>query len=176
MQIRMAVDADFDEIMALYGEASDAMRGTPHDCRWRRGGHPSEAFVRGLVEGSGMLVATEKDQLVAAVGVDHDLGHDYGALPWLVEAPDELVAVIHLLVVRQGWRGKGVSRELLRACLSWARSRGMRTARLDATANNAPAIALYLSEGFTQVGADNLDVGMEDEPLVPFVVMEKPLC
>ena len=51
----------------------------------------------------------------------------------------------------------------------------MRTARLDATANNAPAIALYESEGFAQVGAGIVDVEIEGDRYVPFVVMERRL-
>ncbi len=175
MHIRLANIDDLAAIMDLYHEVSDAMVGTPHDCCWRREGHPTPEFVAELVESDGMLVAAEDDVIFAVVGVDHDLGHDYGNLRWLVDVPDELVAVIHLLAVREAWRGAGISRELLRACLDEARTRGMRTARLDATANNAPAIALYQSEGFQQVGADDVYVGLPDEPIVPFVVMELPL-
>jgi ribosomal protein S18 acetylase RimI-like enzyme len=51
----------------------------------------------------------------------------------------------------------------------------MRTARLDATANNAPTIALYQSEGFEIVGKGDLDVNPDGDSLIPFVVMERLL-
>lgn len=175
MRIRQATDQDLSNIMALYRTTADAMVGTPYDCRWRSDGHPTPEFVCGLVQDGGMLVAEEDGMLLGCVGIDHDLGHDYGNLSYQASVPDELVAVIHLLVIRDGWRRKGLSRQLLRACLSVARERGMRCARLDATANNLPAIALYQSEGFVIVGEDVLDVGLEDDPCVPFVVMERVL-
>ena len=175
MHIRPATMQDHASIMDLYYEAADAMTNTPYDCCWRRGGHPSPAFVQSLIEQGDTLVAQQQQELVGAVAIDHDLGHDYGDLPWLVNTSADRVAVIHLLVIRQGSRGKGLSRALLRACMERARTTGMLTARLDATANNKPAIALYTSEGFVQVGADAIDVGMEENPLVPFVVLEKPL-
>lgn len=175
MQVRLATMADYPAVMALYDEASDTMTGMAHDCCWRRGGHPSRAFVEGLVREGGMLVALEGGEVVGAVGIDHDLGHDYGALPWLVDAVEDEVAVVHLLVVRLDHRGQGLSHQLLRACLDEARRRGLRTARLDATANNAPAIALYESEGFSRVGGGWLDVGLAERPLVEFVVMERIL-
>ena len=175
MRVRQARTSDFADIMGLYHEASDAMAGTPYDCCWRRDGHPTPEFVRGLITAGGVLVAERDGTLVGAVGLDHDLGHDYNNLPYQVVVPDELVAVIHLLVVRESWRRKGLSRQLLSACLSMARERGMRCARLDATANNLPAIALYQSEGFAIVGEGVLDVGLEDDPHVPFVVMERVL-
>lgn len=176
MHVRLATMRDLPALMDLYHEAADAMTRTPFDCCWRRDGHPTSEFVQSLVERGGMLVAKEHGVLVGAVGTDHDLGHDYGALPWLVDASAEQTAVIHLLVIRQSCRGQGLSRMLLRACLQQARDEGMLTARLDATANNKPAITLYKDEGFTQVGADELDVGPDENPSVPFVVLELPLA
>lgn len=175
MRIRCAELSDFAQIMELYGEASDAMAGTPYDCRWRRDGHPTRDFVRGLVERGGMLVVEDSGVLAGAVGFDHDLGHDYAGAAWLVEVPDELVCVVHLLVVRRDRCGEGLSRELLRACLRRACELGMRAARLDATANNLPAIGLYQSEGFVRVGEADLDVNPDGDSLVPFVVMERML-
>ena len=175
MNVRLATTEDYPAIMALYYEASDAMEGTPHDCCWRRGGHPSEAFVQTIIADESYLVACEGSEIVGAVGIDHDLGHEYDDVAWLAGAAEEQVAVIHLLVVRLDYRGRGISRQLLRACLDESRARGMRSARLDATANNAPAIALYESEGFSRVGEGWLDVGPDDNPRVRFVVMELPL-
>ena len=175
MHIRQANIHDFTQIMELYGEASDAMAGTPYDCCWRRDGHPVPDFVRGLITNNVMLVAEEDGNLIGAVGCDRDLGHDYESCAWLTNMPDELVSVIHLLVIRMDQRGKGLSRTLLNACLEQAAAKGMRTARLDATANNAPAIALYQSEGFEIVGKGDLDVNPDGDSLIPFVVMERLL-
>ena len=83
MRIRCAELSDFAQIMELYGEASDAMAGTAYDCRWRRDGHPTRDFVRGLVVRGGMLVAEDGGVLAGAVGFDHDLGHDYADAAWL---------------------------------------------------------------------------------------------
>lgn len=175
MRIRQANADDFAAIMGIYHEAADAMAGTPHDCCWRRDGHPTPDYVRGFVAEGGMLVAEDYGALVGVVGTNNDLGHDYVGTAWLKDVPDELVCAVHLLVVRQGWRGRGLAREILRACLARATEQSMRTARLDATANNAPARALYESEGFAQVGQGELDVNPDGDALVPFVVMERLL-
>ena len=175
MHIRPATMQDHASIMDLYYEAADAMANTPYDCCWRRGGHPSPTFVQSLIEQGNMLVAQQQQELIGVVAIDHDLGHDYGDLPWLVNTSADRVAVIHLLVIRQDHRGKGLSRSLLRACMERARTAGMLTARLEATANNRPAIALYTSEGFVQVGTGTIDVGPLENPHVPFVVLEKSL-
>ncbi len=175
MRIRQATKDDFSNIMNLYHEASDAMTGTPYDCCWRRDGHPSPDFVYELITNNGVLVAEECDELIGAVGINHDLGHDYEDVTWLANVSNQLVCAIHLLVVRMDRRGQGLARAILHECLTWAASKGMCTARLDATANNEPAIALYRSEGFALVGKGALDVNPDDDSLVPFVVMERLL-
>ena len=175
MEIRQACERDLSEVLDFYHEASDEMIGTPYDCRWRRDMHPTDELLARFVRSGDLATVWDGDVLVAAVGIDHDLGHDYGQLPWLADVPDEDIAVVHLLAVRKGYRGQGLSRQLLRASLNRAREMGMRTARLDATSNNAPANALYESEGFAVVGEGTQDIGPEDDPIVPFVVMERLL-
>ena len=125
MRVRQARTSDFADIMGLYHEASDAMAGTPYDCCWRRDGHPTPEFVRGLITAGGVLVAERDGTLVGAVGLDHDLGHDYRGVAWLADVPDEFVCVIHLLVVRMSERGRGLSRTILRACLEQAVERSI---------------------------------------------------
>ena len=175
MELRQASERELQKVLDFYHEASDEMIDTPYDCRWRRDMHPTDEFLAYFVRKGDMSILTDGEVLVAAVGIDHDLGHDYGALPWLTDASEEEVAVVHLLAVRRGYRGQGLSRKLLRASLDRAHEMGMRTARLDATSNNAPAIALYRSEGFVVVGEGTQDVGPDDDPIVPFVVMERLL-
>lgn len=51
----------------------------------------------------------------------------------------------------------------------------MVTARLDVTVNNAPAIALYESEGYVTVGRGTQEVGPEDNPVIELLVMERTL-
>lgn len=102
MRIRQATVQDLNGIMALYRMAADAMVGTPYDCRWRSDGRPTPEFVGSLVQSGGMLVAEDGDVLADCVGIDHDLGHDYDDLSYQASVPEELVAVVHLLAVRDG--------------------------------------------------------------------------
>ena len=47
-------------------------------------------------------MAEDGDVLADCVGIGHDLGHDYDDLSYQASVPDELVAVVHLLAVRDG--------------------------------------------------------------------------
>lgn len=56
------------------------------------------------------------------------------------------------LCVHPQWQGQGIGRALLRHLLQVARRRGAKTAFLEVRVSNAPALALYRSEGFCEVG------------------------
>ncbi|MGW6394529.1 GNAT family N-acetyltransferase [Streptomyces sp. NPDC055103] len=71
--------------------------------------------------------------------------------------PTPLAATAHVrqiqgLVVAESVRGRGVARALLRAAAERARAEGARRITLRVLGHNAPARALYASEGFAVEG------------------------
>jgi ribosomal protein S18 acetylase RimI-like enzyme len=68
--------------------------------------------------------------------------------------------------VRAAYRGRGLGRRLIEACMAHARERGMRRIELEVWASNLPAIGLYVSLGFEREGfkrrARELDGAIED--------------
>ena len=64
--------------------------------------------------------------------------------------PDELE--ILNLAVAPAWRGRGCAARLLRLVLRMAAKRGIARAVLEVRSGNAPALALYAGQGFTQTG------------------------
>ncbi|QGU33794.1 ribosomal protein S18-alanine N-acetyltransferase [Thermochromatium tepidum] len=56
------------------------------------------------------------------------------------------------LGVHPDWQGQGLGRQMLRHLLRLARQRAAATAFLEVRVSNAPALALYRSEGFCEVG------------------------
>lgn len=65
-------------------------------------------------------------------------------------AADE--AEILTLAVATAWRRRGLGRVLVKAASAWAAGRGARRIFLEVAENNAPAVTLYDSLGFTCVG------------------------
>jgi GNAT superfamily N-acetyltransferase len=85
------------------------------------------------------FVAEEGDQLVGLVtGLAHD-SENRGHAPMLAG-----------MFVDQAKRGRGVGGELVKAVVSWARTRGATELYLWVTATNTPAIALYERCGFAR--------------------------
>ena len=76
------------------------------------------------------------------------IGHLYATsykLPWRIPP---LLAEAGTLFVSPRHRGKGAGKALLKAFLSWAKSKGAGRARIVASVPNAGAIRLYRKMGF----------------------------
>lgn len=97
--------------------------------------------------------------ILGALVLNNVQGAEYPLAPWPVAAAPEEVAVIHLLCVSPTARGRGVAKQMLPAAAQTARERGARALRLDVFSNNAPAVALYRTCGFVDLGEFDLTVG-----------------
>lgn len=75
--------------------------------------------------------------------------HDKGPRACVLCVQDNDLAGIQSLAVAEDARRKGLGLELVSAALRWARLRGARTAWLQVSSRNQPAISLYEKLGFT---------------------------
>lgn len=164
--IRLATEADMPAVWALYSDACDAMLGTPYDCEWVMGVHPTREGLLASVRAGNLFVACEDDgavtdddamlPLLGAYVLNDEQTSGYEHAAWPVDAGPEEVAVIHLLVTAPHARGRGIARSMLAHATGVARARGARVIRLDAFTNNTPALSLYSSAGFVDIGPHEL--------------------
>jgi ribosomal protein S18 acetylase RimI-like enzyme len=56
------------------------------------------------------------------------------------------------MMVRSGWRGRGVGSALMEACIGWAREHGAHKLILEVWPHNTAAVTLYRKYGFEQEG------------------------
>ncbi len=98
-----------------------------------------EAFVRDSV-------ATDAVQFMAVQGRQ--------VVGWADVFPSWAHAVAHCgslgMGVLPAFRGQGIGRRLLQACIDKARAKGITRIELEVRADNQPAIGLYRSMGFEQ--------------------------
>ena len=78
---------------------------------------------------------------------------EYQQIPWTIPAQPEEVGVIHTLVIRPSWSGRGKAREFVAFCEAEFRRRGKKTVRLDTYEGNLPANAMYPRLGYTFAGS-----------------------
>jgi RimJ/RimL family protein N-acetyltransferase len=99
-------------------------------------------FLRAAVEGSlPMVVAVSADEVVGWCDI-------------IPGSPDKGFAHVGRLGMglRREWRGQGLGRGLMDACLLLARGAAIEKVELEVFADNAPARRLYNTLGFTQEG------------------------
>ncbi len=127
MTLRTATAADLDDIMRL-----------------ERASFPTDAWSDALMAGE---LASPHGRYVVDVEAGRLVG--YGGVRAVQGAAD---ADIQTIAIAADARGHGRGRALLRELLATARSRGAREVFLEVRADNPGAAALYLSEGFAEVG------------------------
>jgi len=125
--LRTAISADLDDIMRL-----------------ERASFPTDAWSEALMAGE---LASPHGRYVVDVEAGRLVG--YGGVRAVEGAAD---ADIQTIAIAEDARGHGRGRALLRELLGAARSRGAREMFLEVRADNPGATALYLSEGFVEVG------------------------
>lgn len=63
--------------------------------------------------------------------------------------------------VTTAWRGQGIAKALIKACLDWARARGVTVAKLGVVTSNTPAIRCYARCGFQVYGLEPQVIGYD---------------
>lgn len=127
MILREATVADLDAIMQLERASF-------------RGDAWSDAVMRAELdsEHTWYVVAEDADRVIGYAGLRAPSG-----------SPD---ADVQTIALAEAARGRGQGRALLQGLLAQAASRRVREVFLDVRDDNAPAQALYASEGFVEIG------------------------
>lgn len=145
MTFRLATQADHPAVRTMIVDAfapiswmrrADRDFGPFNGLDWRErfGRRVDPFFARGIV-----LVGETEGVLAAACTGSVDAASGLGSIEFLAVAP--------------GRQGGGHGRAMLRAMLSHFRSLGATTATLECLTSNEPALALYRSDGWTEVAS-----------------------
>ncbi|HUS32164.1 MAG TPA: GNAT family N-acetyltransferase [Kofleriaceae bacterium] len=122
------------------------------------------------------FAASPRALMLVATGTEGGVSQIVGELS--LKAISSRKAVQHVatlgMSVKQGWRRKGVGRELITAALEWAPSAGIKRVELYVYARNVPAIALYEKCGFAIEGRRTAFI-REGETFLDDLVMAKIL-
>ncbi len=71
------------------------------------------------------------------------------------------IAYITSVSVLRGWMGKGIAASLMKQCIEYAKTSGMRQVSLDVASANAPAVGLYEKSGFVAGKVNGSSVTMD---------------
>lgn len=102
----------------------------------------------------------EKEQ-IEKVWVAYESGLPMGCVAYRKQGAE--TGEVKRLFIREGYRGKGISKELLRTLETHARKQGCVSLRLDTRITLEPAVSLYRSSGYQIVYQQGLYIQMEKE-------------
>ena len=104
------------------------------DWKTRKAGHIDDDVRRDV---DGMFVAEQDGQIVGYITTWRDVVAGIGHIP--------------NLAVREGYRGKGIGRQMIQHGLDFFEATGMTHARIETLAHNKASDHLYRSIGFTEI-------------------------
>ncbi|MCR5132247.1 MAG: GNAT family N-acetyltransferase [Prevotella sp.] len=155
MNLQQATIADFEAILAFYDSVTDKTPDIAAYAQWQKGKHPTAESIRAYIEEGSMYLYKEND-IVGAMALTMYQEAYYHGVEWAVDAPDDKVAVIHILGVSPDRQGEGLGAKMVLEAIRLAQEKGMKAVRLDATASNTPVQRLYERLGFECRGKQNL--------------------
>ncbi len=154
MIFRPAVQADSVQIMHIIRDARERMR-LRGSLQWQ-GSYPAEADIaRDISHGYGYVLCLG-DCVVAYGAVIFDGEAAYDAIEGAWPDQDPYVAV-HRLAVAEGMTGRGAGSEFMQRTAGLARSRGVRSFRVDTNFDNAPMQKIVAAQGFRYCGKVHYD-------------------
>ena len=95
-----------------------------------------------------LLDGCRKHKCIKVAEHNHEVIGMCSAQTLISTAEGGVVALVEDLVVKNGWRGRGVGRMLLEDMDAWSHSCGLKRLQLLADAENEPALAFYGKNGW----------------------------
>ena len=151
--IRLATPADLPQAADIYEEILLQDERGPVYTNWQRGKYPTRDTAEAALEAGTLWVGEEDGAVYGCVNLNGEQLPEYDAIPWSIPAQPSEVGVIHTLVIRPSWSGRGKAREFVAFCEEELRRQGKKAVRLDTYEGNLPANTMYPRLGYRLAGA-----------------------
>ena len=170
---RKATPNDIDAIAAIYAEIHTEEEAGRTTTGWQRAIYPTRKTAEDSVALGDMFVAEEDGSIVAAARINREQVDVYAHVPWLYEAADDEVMVLHTLVVSPTVKGRGVGSAFVAFYEKYALENGCPILRMDTNERNTAARSLYKKLGYREAGV--IPCVFNGIPGVGLVCLEKNL-
>jgi len=156
---RKATLEDMDDLMAIAGEASAYLRSCGVD-QWQDNFPNPEVFARDISKGNCWLF-THEGKAAGVIVIYLEPEEDYRGIEgrWLTEG--EHYGVIHRVAVRDAYRGRGLSGEMMQLAEDIILGRGYPSVRIDTHEDNLTMQNMLKKRGYTNCGVVWLKNGPE---------------
>ena len=173
MDIRKATKTDLEGVTRIYDAVHDAEEAGKTAIGWERGVYPTRATAEAALERGDLFVLCRDGQVFGAAIINHIQVDCYSGAPWEFDAPDDMVCVLHTLVIDPAAAGQGLGTKFVAFYEDYARQCDCPELRMDTNARNAAARRLYARLGYREIGV--VPTEFNGIPGVDLVLLEKNL-
>lgn len=173
MEIRKALETEYDAVRAFYHSMIDQMEHAEFKPMWVKDIYPAPEFLRESLQNGELYIGIQQNEIAAAMVLNHRCNEGYQQCVWQVQAVPSEVTVLHALGVHPRFQGQGLARQMVAQAFAEARMTGQKALRLDVLGGNLPAEHLYPALGFQYRGTVNMyyeDTGWTDFLLYEYVL------
>ncbi len=173
IQIRKAVEADFDRIEKLYEDICDYLETHKNYPGWKKGIYPIRHDAEKGLMNNALYVAQIGEKTAGTIILKHEPEEGDKNAQWLTEDDYERIYVVYTLAVHPDFLKRGIGMELLMFAERVSREERCVSIRLDVVKDNIPAERLYQKCGYQLIGTVSL--GYEAYGLPWYNLYEKVL-
>lgn len=150
--IRLATIDDIDVIAEIYEDIHTEEEAGRLDIGWERGVYPTAETAADAVAKGDMFVCERDGVVVAAARINREQVDSYADGSWEYPAPDDMVMVLHTLVVSPAAMSGGVGKEFVAFYEKFALDNGCPYLRMDTNERNKRARNFYKNAGYKEIG------------------------
>lgn len=155
--IRKATRGDLAAIEEAYNEHFAYEREHGAFTVFQKGVYPTRKDAEKALLAGNLYVYEENGEIAGSLIAGENQPEEYQKITW--SNPSARAMVIHLLMVRPSYKGRGVGSALVNYLAEQARQRACKVLRLDTGIQNVPAVSLYQKLGFRIVASATMRVG-----------------
>jgi len=149
---RPATAEDIGSINRIYNNIHTAEETGEMTIGWHRGTYPTRQTAYKAVKRGDMFVELDDDGIIVGAAIINRKQVDtYSLANWEYPAEDDLVMVLHTLVIEPSCRGQGYGRAFVDYYEQMALANGCRYLRMDTNERNLVARRMYNRLGYKEI-------------------------
>ncbi len=171
--IRRAVIEDAERIAEIYDRIHTGEEAGETTIGWIREIYPTLATAKEAIREGDMFVMEEEGEIVASGRINRIQVPEYKNAPWLYQAKDSEVMVLHTLTVDPLKGRRGFARRFVKFYEEYALENDCHFLRIDTNERNTRARAMYAKLGYREAGV--VPCNFNGIPDIGLVCMEKKI-
>lgn len=150
--IRKATKKDIKAIAQIYEDIHTDEEAGKLSIGWQRGIYPTEQTAADSVAKGDMFVCERDGVIVAAAKINKDQVDVYADGIWEFPASDDMIMVLHTLVVSPKAMTSGIGKEFVKFYEDYALENNCPYLRMDTNERNRRARGFYKKAGYKEIG------------------------